>query len=396
MRVLHVTPYYAPAFAYGGPPRSIHGLCRALAQAGVDVEVFTTNANGADLLPAAPGGAVCEGVRVRYFPLSAPPLFWNARGMREAIARALPAADVVHIHGLWHRPGWDAARLARGAGVPYVISPRGMLEAEALAIHGRRKAVAWRLFERRRIRGAALLHATSTRENQTLAARRLGPPIVLAPNGVDVARPAGVDPDAVLRAMGLDPGARFVLFLGRVHPIKRLDLLAQAAVLLRARDVRIVIAGPDENGHRAALAPMFEASGLATIWTGAVDERQRWTLLTRARALVLCSNSESFGLAAAEAMAAAAPVVVTRTCPWEEIEREGAGRWVEQRAEAIAAAIDGILEDPERARAMGERGRALIARRYAWPATARLMADRYDALAGQRFAAEDSCHSASR
>jgi len=277
-----------------------------------------------------------------------------------------------------------------------VISPRGMLEAEALAIHGRRKAVAWRLFERRRIRGAALLHATSTRENQTLAARRLGPPIVLAPNGVDVARPAGVDPDAVLRAMGLDPGARFVLFLGRVHPIKRLDLLAQAAVLLRARDVRIVIAGPDENGHRAALAPMFEASGLATIWTGAVDERQRWTLLTRARALVLCSNSESFGLAAAEAMAAAAPVVVTRTCPWEEIEREGAGRWVEQRAEAIAAAIDGILEDPERARAMGERGRALIARRYAWPATARLMADRYDALAGQRFAAEDSCHSASR
>jgi glycosyltransferase involved in cell wall biosynthesis len=380
MRVLHVTPYYAPAFAYGGPPRSIHGLCRALSQAGVDVEVLTTNANGAAPLPAAPDGVLCDGIRVRYFPLAAPRLLWNARGMREAIVRALPAVDVVHIHGLWHRPGWEAARLAHGAGVPYVISPRGMLEVEALAIHGRRKAVAWRLFERRHIRGAALLHATSTREHETLTMRRLGPPIALVPNGVDVVRPADVDPDAVLRGLGLDPAARFVLFLGRVHPIKRLDLLAKAAALLRARDVRIVIAGPDEKGHRAVLEPMFEASGLTTIWTGAVDERQRWTLLTRARALVLCSNSESFGLAAAEAMAAAAPVVVTRTCPWEEIEREGAGRWVEHSAEAIAAAVDGILANPEGARVMGERGRALIARRYAWPATAKIIAERYDAL----------------
>jgi glycosyltransferase involved in cell wall biosynthesis len=390
MRVLHVTPYYAPAFAYGGPPRSIHGLCRALVQTGVDVEVFTTTANGATPLPAAPDGVLCDGIRVRYFPLAAPRLLWNARGMREAIARALPAADVVHIHGLWHRPGYDAARLAHDAGVPYVISPRGMLETEALAIHGRRKAIAWRLFEDRHIRDAALLHATSTREHGTLAARRLGPPIVLAPNGVDIERPAGVDPNAVLRGLGLDPADRFVLFLGRVHPIKRLDLLARAAALLRERDARIVVAGPDENGHRADLAPMFEASGLTTIWAGAVDERQRWTLLTRARALVLCSNSESFGLAAAEAMAAATPVVVTQTCPWEEIERAGAGRWVAHSAEAIAAAIDGILEDPQGARTMGERGRALIARRYAWPATARIIAERYDTLAGRRFTTEDT------
>ena len=54
MRVLHVTPYFAPAFRYGGPPRSILGLCRALGEAGVDVEVFTTTANGPEPLPAVP------------------------------------------------------------------------------------------------------------------------------------------------------------------------------------------------------------------------------------------------------------------------------------------------------------------------------------------------------
>ena len=217
-----------------------------------------------------------DGIPVRYFPLAAPHALWNARGLRASLAQSLPKVDIVHVHGLWHRPGYDAARLARRAGVPYVISPRGMLEPEALAIHRRRKAVAWRLFERRHIREAALLHATSARESETLTKRRFGPPIVLAPNGVDAAPFSGDDAGGVLRGLGIEPGARFVLFLGRVHPIKRLDLLAAAAARLAARDVRIVIAGPDEGGHRAAVAPLFAASGLATIWTGAVDERQRF------------------------------------------------------------------------------------------------------------------------
>ena len=48
MRVVHVTPYFAPAFRYGGPPRSVLGLCRALGRAGADVRVVTTSANGVD------------------------------------------------------------------------------------------------------------------------------------------------------------------------------------------------------------------------------------------------------------------------------------------------------------------------------------------------------------
>jgi glycosyltransferase involved in cell wall biosynthesis len=261
VRVLHVTPYFAPAFTYGGPPRSVLGLCRALRQNDVHVEVFTTNANGREPLPAAPGGVLYDGVPVRYFPLGAPRLFWNAPGLRRVLVRAIREFDVVHIHGLWHRPGWDAAHAARRAGVPYVISPRGMLEPQALAIHARRKAIAWRLIERRHLQGAALLHATSDREMETLTARRLGPPIVLAPNGVTIDSPAADDPRPILGALGLEPDARFVLFVGRIHPIKRLDLLAGAAARLRARDVHIVVAGPDEAGHQADVAPLIAASG---------------------------------------------------------------------------------------------------------------------------------------
>ena len=96
-----------------------------------------------------------------------------------------------------------------------------------------------------------------------------------------------------------------------------------------------------------------------------------------ADALVMCSDSESFGLSVAEAMAVGTPVVVTRTCPWPDVEREGAGLWVPQDADAMAAALTEILGDDERARTMGERGRALVARSYTWPAAARTIADGY-------------------
>src|SRR5262249_41679258 len=154
--------------------------------------------------------------------------------LRDAVRAAAASYDVMHIHGLWHLPAWHAARAARAARVPYVVSPRGMLEPEALAIRHARKAVAFRLLERRNLSAAAFLHATSTREAETLQRCGLGPSIVLAPNGVDVDRVSAPEPREVLARYGIGSGERFILFVGRIHPIKRLDLLAAAAARLRA------------------------------------------------------------------------------------------------------------------------------------------------------------------
>jgi glycosyltransferase involved in cell wall biosynthesis len=383
VRVLHVSPYFAPAFVYGGPPRSILGLCQGLQAQGVDVEVMTTTAGGTGELPAADREPrLYDGVPAWYFPLAEPRRLWNAPGLRRALAPALARFDLVHVHGLWHLPGWDAARLARRRGVPYVVSPRGMLEREALAIRGGRKAVAFRLIERRRLQAAACLHATSRREAETLEAARFGPPVVYAPNGVDLAALTSENPAPTLDRFGIG-ARRFVLFLGRIHPIKRLDLLAAAWRRLGDREATLVIAGPDEGEHRATLAGAFEGLD-RVVWTGEVSGREKADLLSAASALVQCSDSESFGLSVAEAMAARTPVVVTRTCPWDEIEREGAGRWVTHDAAAIAGALDEILGDPALARAMGERGRALVEREYTWPATARTVARAYEAALTRR------------
>jgi len=384
MRTLHISPYFAPAFRYGGPPRSVLGLCRALGAAGIDARVLTTTADGPAELPASPAeGSRYEGVAVRYLPRAFPRRLFGARGLGRALDEAIAQCDLVHIHGLWTVPGWAAARRARRAGVPIVISPRGMLDPGSIAQRAWRKRIAYAAVEKRNLMSAALLHATSSAEAQALRLLAPGAPIVTVPNGVD-APEAGRDPRAARLRLGIAEGAPLLLFLGRIHPIKRLDLLAAAFDRVHAAlpDAHLVIAGPDERGERRRLEPHFAAAGRSVHWVGETGDVEKWALLSAADLLVLCSDSESFGMSALEAMAAGTPVVVTHTCPWADVENAGAGFWVAQEPEAMAGAALAVLSDSGRAAAMGARGRALAIARYSWEAAASALAARYRDIIG--------------
>src|SRR5439155_1126553 len=221
--------------------------------------------------------------------------------------------DLVHRHGLWNLPAWTAARCARRRRVPYVLSPHGMLDAGSMAHRAYRKRLAYSLLDAKNVAGAALLHATSRAEAQSLARRAPAVPIVVLPNGVD-ARPVEAPArGAFRRSLGLPETAPLIVFLGRVHPIKRLDLLAAAFDRIRVvhPGAHLVIAGPDEGGHRRRVEPRFAQAGASVHWTGELSEPAKWTLLADAGVLVMCSQSESFGRSVAEALAAGVPVGVT-------------------------------------------------------------------------------------
>jgi glycosyltransferase involved in cell wall biosynthesis len=380
---VHVCAYFAPAFVYGGPPRSLLGLCRAQRNAGVDVRVVTTTANGdRELGDSVVVRGEYEGIPVRYCARAWPRSIFRAPSIGDAVADALREADVLHIHGLWNAAVWGAAAAARRTGRPYVLSPRGMLSPAALAHDAWRKRVAYLAADRRVIAGAARLHATSRPEFDELARRWGAARTVYVPNGVELPSGGVGDPQAARRRFNLPPTAKLVLFLGRIHPIKRLDVLAAAFARLRQQhpDAHLVIAGPDEEGYRARIAGLFEPLGSSVTWTGRVDESGKSQLFDAATALVMCSNSESFGMSAAEAMAAALPVVVTRTCPWPEIEAHGAGFWVDQDPDAIASALAELLDNEQAAQEMGRRGRALIAGHFSWSHTASALIREYEGL----------------
>jgi glycosyltransferase involved in cell wall biosynthesis len=390
MRVLHVIPYFVPAFNYGGPPISTLSLCKALLRLGVNVEVFTTTANGASDLPASVEGPdVYEGVPVRYFPRAFPKRFYGAAGLAEAISKELDNYDLIHTHGLWNLPAWVSYRPARKAGVPYVISPEGMLDSGSMAYKPWRKRIAYLLTERRNLAGAAFLHATSTAEAQTLKSYGFDSNVVFLRKGVDFWKGTLPHRGSFRRKHSLDENAKLILFLGRIHPVKRLDILADAFGQVRGviPNARLVIAGPDGYGHRKALEPLFTRVSDAVHWIGEVGQADKWALLRDVDVLVMCSDSESFGNSVIEAMAAGTPVVVTRTCPWQEIETAGCGFWIAQESREIARALIHILSHPAEARAMGERGQALARRNYDWDSIARELADHYAAAISARAVA---------
>jgi glycosyltransferase involved in cell wall biosynthesis len=391
VRVLHVTPYFAPAFAYGGPPRSVLDLCRSLQRDGVDVRVVTTTAGGDRQLPASgPGFVVHDGVPVHYAPLRWPPRYFNA-AVGPALDEGLRWCDVCHVHGLWNVAEWMSTRRASRAGVPYVVSPRGMLEPAALKRSRIGKRAVWPLLERPALKRAARLHATSEREATTLRALDLGVDVAMIPNGVDTDAASRVVRGTYRRRTGLGPDAPLIAFLGRLHPIKRLDVLAEAFLRVRSArpDARLVIAGRDETGYRRTIEPLVSEAREAVTWTGELDADAKWELLADATVLVCCSDSESFGMSVAEAMAAGVPVVATHGCPWPHLDEWGCGSWVEQTPVALVDALLRVTGNPAAARVAGEKGRAIVAGRFAWEPIAAAMKTMYAGAIEHRIHTRD-------
>lgn len=374
MRILHVVPTYVPAWRHGGPIRSVHGLCKALAARGHEVTVFTTDVDTDGLVPVG-RAAPLDGVEVRYFPVGVPRRLYRSPAMGAALAERMSGFDLVHLHSVFLWPTSAAARAAERAGVPYLLAPRGMLVADLLRRRGRwRKALWIRLAERRTIATAAGLHVTSDLEAEE--ARRLGlplPPVHVVANGIQPEPP----PDGAAPPFS----GPFLLFLGRVSWKKGLDRLIPA--LSRVPGVLLAIAGNDEEGCRPKLERLAMEVGVAdrVRFLGPVHGAEKAALLHRAAALVLPSYSENFGNSALEAMAAGRPVVVTPEVGLAEVIREtGAGLVVDGDPAVLGPALRDLLADPSRMDAMGRRGAEAARQRFGWAAVAERMETVYRSI----------------
>ena len=373
MRLLHVVPTYLPATRYGGPIYAVHGLCRALVARGHEVDVFTTNVDGdreSDVPLDAP--AVLDGVSVRYFP-SAFRRLYVSPAMRKALHESIARYDAVHLHSVFLWPTFAAARAAGRRGVPYVISPRGMLVPDLIAQKSRFAKTLWiRAVERRTFAKAAAVHFTAQQEWDD--ARRIAIPLpdpFVVPNGIDLP-PAAPGPRL--------PGT--LLFLGRINWKKGLDRLLDAIRLVP--DAKVVIAGNDEEHLTPKLRAQAERNGIANRvdFRGPVSGAAKEALLRTSTALVLPSLSENFGNVVLEAMAVEMPVIVTPEVGLaNDVATAGAGIVSNNFAEAIQT----LLGDSDARAAMGKRGRELVQARFTWERLAGEMEQHYMRIAAGRI-----------
>jgi glycosyltransferase involved in cell wall biosynthesis len=383
MRVLHVVPTYLPAVRYGGPIYSVHALCRALADRGHDIHVYTTNVDGAGIsdVPLAEP-VVLDGVKVRYFPCGWGRRLYRSPAMRGALADAVPDFDVLHLHSVFLWPTLAAARAARRADVPYLLAPRGMLVEGLIARKSLLLKTAWiALFERANIAGAAAIHVTSELEQSELAKLGLSAQrVVVVANGIELADLAGA-----CRRPAVAAANAYVLSLGRISWKKGLDRLVQAMAYVP--NAVLLVAGNDEENYQPRLESIARELGLGARvhFLGPVRDEEKWDLMRCAAVFALPSHSENFGIAALEAMACGCPVVVTPEVGLARaIGEAGAGLVVDGEAEAIGTAISALVADPARRRLMGEAGRKLAGERFSWDGIAEQMERVYQQVTAKR------------
>jgi glycosyltransferase involved in cell wall biosynthesis len=376
VRLLHVVPTYLPATRYGGPIYAVHGLCRALAARGHDVDVFTTNVDG-DRESDVPLGVPVDmnGVSVRYFRSTFRRLYVSP-SMRAALDASIAGYDAVHLHSVFLWPTFAAARAAARRGVPYIVSPRGMLVPELVARKSRVAKRLWiRAVERRTFAKAASVHFTAQVEWDD--AWRVGIPLpspFVVPNGIDLP-PADSTPRL----------ADTLLFLGRINWKKGLEFLLDA--IKDVPGVKIVIAGNDDEELTPKLRAQAERNGIADRidFRGPVSGAAKETLLRTSTALALPSLSENFGNVVLEAMAVEMPVIVTPEVGLApEVESAGAGIVTSNQPEVLAAAIRRLLSDAGARVAMGKRGRELVQSRFTWDRVAAEMEQHYARIASGR------------
>jgi glycosyltransferase involved in cell wall biosynthesis len=370
LRILHVVPSYFPAVRYGGPIRSVHGLAVALSRRGHDVHVYTTNVDGPDDLDVPTDRAVLlDGVAVHYFPVPALRRLYWAPALATRMRTAIDEFDVVHLHSVFLWPTWAAARIAAAAGVPYIMTPRGMLIRDLIRRKSPWVKTAWlQLFERGSLARAAGVHVTAELEAAEL--RSLGlriPEIFCIPNGVEF--------PSELSAMAAGPlsalPSRFGLFLGRISWKKGLDRLITA--WQRVPDLPLVIAGNDDEGYQPKLQALAQTLGIAgrVHFVGPVSDTDKWALYAAAELFVLPSYSENFGNVVAEAMAMGCPVIVTPEVGIAALVAQAeAGIVCSGNPPQLAAAITALIEDGAERCACGRRGRELARSQLSWSGVA--------------------------
>lgn len=393
MRILHLIATLARES--GGTAQACLEMAQAVARRGHQVSVYTTNwtERGADDTPLgipravwSDGTGACE---IRTFAVQRPRFWKPSLPMARALLQEIDRFDVVHLHSLYLFHDLVGGWLCRRRGVPYVIEPHGLLDPYIRRRRRGRKRLMEALFQNGVLRRAAAIRYTCDVERELSEPFACGAPGRVAPLGVDLDGFDNLPPRARFTAAFPETaGRRIVLFLGRLHEKKGLDLLVPAFAHAAARhpDLHLVLAGPDD-GMAAPAKALARQHGVAerTTFTGMLVGEAKFAAFAAADLSVLPSYSENFGIAAVEGMAAGIPTIVSdRVAIHRELAQGGGAAVVPCDAAALAHAIEHIAGDPAAAAAMGSAARATVERLYRWNNAAAALEAIYREAAARR------------
>ena len=357
MKIIHAIT--SIDFSSGGPSKSVCDLACELALQGVEINI-TTKKSLNPYLKESPH---------KHLTLN----FIQNESFKQAIGNIFlkETYHLLHGQGIWQKPIHDMAIYARSKHLPYIISPRGMLEPWALNFKKWKKKLALVLYQRKDIAKATCIHATGKMEATQL--RKLGfkNTIAVIPNPVELKE----------KLNKIKTNKKRFAFIGRFHEIKNIENLIKAwSKINNKQDWELVLVGDGDAKYVQSLKTLVAGFKLQNVlFTGFLVGVEKTNIMQTIDVLVLPSFSENFGMVVGEALQNEIPVIASTGTPWEDLQTHQCGWWVNHDIETLAQTIQqAILLSDEELQQMGQRGRQLIKEKYSIEIVAKQMIQLYD------------------
>ncbi len=335
MRILFPCGLFYPS-KLGGPANTLYWLAKALVKDGFDVSVVASNNHIEDGLVIKDQWTQIDGIRVRYCSVRGAFPF----GIVRYASKEMKACDIVVFSSICYLPNFPLAIKARLRRKKIVWSPRGELLGEAL--QGNKGKLLYFKLLKLLLGKYVLFHATSNEEKAfILSIFGSNANVVIIPNYMELPQREKRD--------NLQPG--YFLYLGRIAPIKALDKLvkgiAKSNCFMQSNYVFKLAGGVEEQfeGYYTRLQELIHQFNLnnKVVFIGAVNGKEKYSILANARYLFLVSNSENFGNVVLESLSQGTPVVASQGTPWHSLVDNNAGFWIKNSPEDIANCIDQIF-----------------------------------------------------
>jgi glycosyltransferase involved in cell wall biosynthesis len=298
-----------------------------------------------------------EGVPIKFFNLA----FKNIRNLTKSfkLYLILEKPQIVHINGIWEPQTWLFQKVAQELNIKVVLSPHGMLEPYILNRNPWKKKIAMLLYQNKAIKKADYIHATANSEIDNIQKLGYTNPYRVIANGIDTT-------EVVLKT-NYDTKKVNLLFLSRLHPKKGLEILLEAILKLKNKNIVLTIAGTGEDSYSKSLIELVKTYDIENRvkFVGGVYGKDKWKLYNSSDCFVLPTHSENFGIVIAEALATGLPVITTKGTPWAELLTHQCGWWINLSVDNIVDTLNQLVSlNYKELQAMGDNGKKLVREKY--------------------------------
>jgi len=229
---------------------------------------------------------------------------WSySKDYKISLLNSVTPSSYIHLHGVWMYPQYVASKIAQKKGVNTIITSHGMLEPYLLSDKNLKKSIYLNLFLKNIFKRTDIIHAITANEKNNLYRLTGHKNIVEIPNLIDFSNNIKYE---------YQPKEEYLLFLGRFHKVKGIDLLISAFKKIDNKKIKLYLAG-FENDYCKEILNQVELNGLSNRikYCGEVKGEEKNKLFSNAKAFIAPSYSEVIGMVNLEAASFRTPVITT-------------------------------------------------------------------------------------